>query len=130
MFGAEDFAELEELMRDTFTLEIVTPGASDPLTGAGEEATVQEVIRQPCSDQDESLRGQSRYIINGVNGSIPVSRCYTRHFPWPDTGPGESLIIRVNGRQRDSLRQGPPTDIGGMGEWWMLELSAPVGGEA
>lgn len=118
------------MLKDTFTLEIVTPGTSDPLTGAGEEATVREVIRQLCSDQDVTLQGQTRYIINGVNGSIPVSRLYVKWFEWPELAPGESVVIRVNGRERQSLRQGKPVDVGGMKQLWLMELSAPTGGEA
>lgn len=114
------------MLKDTFTLEIVTPGASDPLTGAGEEATVREVIRQLCSDSDEPLRGQNRYITNGITGAIPVSTCYVKWFPWPELAEGESIVIRVNGRIRPLLRQGPPADIGGQHAMYMMELDAPV----
>lgn len=125
-FTAEDFAEFAEFMRDTLTVELLTPGTTDPNTGAGENDTTVEVVNQPASDQDIDLRARGRYLVDGVNGALPVSRCYTAWFPWPTVPAGGRLVVKVNGRERPLLRQGPPADSGGQGQLYVLELDKPV----
>lgn len=118
------------MLRDTLTVEIVSEGHPDPLTGAGEERTVREVVRQPCSDQDASLKSRTPAIVAGVSGALPVSLCYTRWFPWPDVSVDDTLVVRVNGRARPLMKQGPPVDIGGQHGMMLLELGSPTDQEA
>jgi len=128
----EDFAgffdDFADLLKDRLTLEILTPATRDPDTDvpSGPAAVVQ-VIDQLCSDQDLDARSRAQLIVNGVAGTVPVSRCFTAWFPWPELPAGAQLIVRVNGRLRPLLKQGPPTDSGGQGGVYVLELGAPEG---
>lgn len=112
--------DFTDLMLDTLTVAVLTAGEVDPNTGAG-TVTEQVVVSQPCSDQDLDARTRAQLIVNGVAGTLPVSRAYTRWFPWPEG----QVTVRVNGRVRPVLKQGPPTDSGGQGAVYVLELGPP-----
>ncbi|GGO19526.1 hypothetical protein [Deinococcus humi] len=116
------------LMKDTLTVERLTPAPLDPNTGLpmGGGATVNVLVTQPASDQDQTLRSKTAEIVNGVVGSLPVSRCFTAWFPWPDAEGGE-IIIRVNGSARPLIKQGPPREIGGQHQIYELWLGSPTG---
>ena len=120
------------LMRDTLTIELISPPEFDPNTGAsiGGAETTTVILSQPCSDQDVRYKQRRAGVedINGIPGSPPVSICYTRAYQLPALGDGQLLRYRVNGRVRPMLRQGPPLDVGGQHEVWQLELGAPEGG--
>lgn len=124
MSYADDFAEM---LLDTLTVEGLTPPAIDPNTGVPSgTGTVRAILTQPASDQDVSPSRRFRAEVNnGVFGALPVSICYTNYFVPPTTGPGETLVYRVNGRYRPLMRQGPPQDIAGQHALMELELGAP-----
>lgn len=109
----------EWAMTDMLTIEVVDAITTDPTTGASRRVA-REIVKQPCSDQDVTIRERARYLINGVAGSLPASRCYTAWFLWPS---GE-VVIKVNGRTRSLLRQGP-ADVGGQRKIYVLELDKP-----
>lgn len=116
------------LLKDTLTVERLTPAPTDPNTGlpTGQPGTVETLLTQPASDQDVSARVRMLEIVNGVSGSLGVSRCFTAWFPWPDAEGGE-IIIRVNGAERPLMKQGPPREIGGQHAIYEMWLGPPSG---
>jgi hypothetical protein len=122
----DDFGEL---LQDTLTVEIFTPGTEDPLTGAATGGSSVIYLSQPCADEDVLAGRRAQFkIAGGVAGSIPVSICLTAWFASPVLTSGQSVAYRVNGRYRPLLKQGPPTDMGAQQGAIQLPFGPPESG--
>ena len=116
-------------LKDTLTLEGLTPAIPDQNTGVPSGVgTVRLLLSQPCSDQDPSPNKRAQFeLANGVSGQPITSVCYAHAQPYT-LNAGETLVLRINGRFRPMLRQGPPADMGGQHLIWEIALGPPEDG--
>lgn len=116
-------ADLTALLRQTLTVDLLTPGQPDPQTGAsGGPGTTVNVLTQPCSLQPVRFRQRGGgAIVDGVAGSQPSFICYTAYFAPPAGG---TVEVRVDGVLYPLLKQGVGQDVAGQHGMLQLELGA------
>ena len=107
------------LLKDTLTAYAVTPGTSDPLTGAG-SATRSLLVSQPCSLQE--VRRIPDATLTNLSGTQASRRAYRVYTAWVDLSTAHE--IAVNGIQYVLLKV---IDVGGQREISELQLGAAEG---
>ncbi|WP_407543783.1 hypothetical protein Q0M94_28285 (plasmid) [Deinococcus radiomollis] len=127
-------------MRQTLTIDLLTPGAPDPQTGVSSVGTAQPYLftsgkpgetpkpSRPCSLQP-NLRKQrgSGGVVDGVPGGQATYVCITEWFVPPAATDGRAIVLRVDGVYYPLYQQGMLPNTGGQGAVYQIGLEAPEG---